>query len=113
MLNRLILGVHPWKGWQQGRMNVENRVWKSFQKRRTDEPHIACEADEADLALFQLTHDRAIVFVARRPFSVIENNRLDSRAASSIEASRIRAIRNDDRDRRVECSIAGRLDQRL
>src|ERR1700704_4287042 len=94
-------------------MNVENRIWEFVDKRRTDEPHESGKADEADISRAQLPHQRAIVVVARRPGAMREADGLDAGRPRSIQARGTFAVRDDDRNRRLEATARDRVDQRL
>ena len=68
VLERLALRVDARKRRQQRRVDVQDGVRKRLEERRADQPHVAGQADEPDIARLQLARQRAIV--ARRATAI-------------------------------------------
>jgi hypothetical protein len=88
MLPRLVLRVHPWKRWEQGRVNIQDRVRKGVDKDGAEKPHEAGKTNKPDAAGFELLHQLAVIIFARGKFClvpVIEDHRLDARLRGSLQ----------------------------
>src|SRR5579883_2980816 len=64
VFQRLLLGVEPGKGRQQGRMNVENPLRKGANKSGAEQAHEAGQAHQLDLVVSQLFDQHAVVNLA-------------------------------------------------
>ena len=113
MLERLALRVDAGKRRQQRRVDVEDGVRKRVEERRADKPHVAGQADEPDVARLQLARQRPIVLVARPASAMVDAERLDAGLPRALEPRRVRAVRDDDGNRRVEAAVANGVDERL
>ena len=94
-------------------MDVEDRVGKRLEQRSADQPHEARQAHQPDIARFEELDDCRVV---RRTIGIvawIEAERLDAGLARAQQTRRVRTIRDDDRNRRVEIAGGDRVDDRL
>src|SRR5688572_23026997 len=94
-------------------MNVENRLRIRVDHWPAENPHETGEADEPDITRLELTHQRAIVFVARRPASMTDDDRLDAGGTCTLETQCIRLVRDDHRNRGIQTATGDGVDQRL
>ena len=71
------------------------------------------EADKADVSFVEDRGNRAIVGVAVRVVVRVQPERVDPRVAGALQPRRFAAIRDDDRDRRLQRAGRDRVDDRL
>ena len=110
---RLLLGIDAGERRQQRRMDVEHGVRKRVEQPRADQTHETGEADEADAALAQFLRQPRVEIVARGELAMADDERFDARVAGEVEPTGVGAVRDDDRDARVELAARDRGDQRL
>src|SRR5688572_12679865 len=88
VLECLALCVDSWKRWQQGRVNVQNRVGKGIDQPGADYAHEAGETDQVDGTRLQLANERAVVIVSRWPTSMTQDDRLNPSVTCAVEPAR-------------------------
>jgi hypothetical protein len=81
--------------------------------RIADQAHETREADQPDVSRLQQIDDRAVVRDPVWMVSSVETERLDAGFARTQQAGRVRTIRNDDGNSRIELSGFDRVDDRL
>jgi len=113
VFERLTLSVETGERRKKGRMNIQNRVGKRLEKRRPHHAHVPSEADQINPTGAKNLDDRAIVGVAIDRVLGKETHRLEAGFASPRQTWRVRTIRDDDRDRRIELSSRNRVEDRL
>jgi len=88
-------------------------AFERLDERRADQPHEPGKAHQADVVRAQLGRERAIERVARRKLAVTDATRFEPRVPGAVEARRVGAVRNHDRDARIERPLLHRVDDRL
>ena len=94
-------------------MNVQNRLGKGFQQFRPNQAHEPCKADERHLSRTEFLRDRRVVVGSRGVGAVVKDEGLDPGITRALQAGGVSLVGNHDRNRRVERSVANRVDQRL
>src|SRR5258705_7379495 len=94
-------------------MDVEDAVGKGVEEGRAEEAHESREADERHAPRLELGHEDGFKGVARRIVAVVDRQGLDPGGASTLEAARVRAVRDHDGDLGTEPPVPNGVDERL
>src|SRR5262245_15575366 len=86
VLERLSLRVHPWKGRQQGGMDVEDAIRERIEQSWAHDPHVASKTHTVDLPSAQRLDDGLIVGVAVYVITRIHVYRFDAGRTRPHEA---------------------------
>lgn len=113
VLQRLALSIDAGKCRQQGRMDVQDRIWEGIEQVRANQPHEPSQTDERHLTLQQCAGYRPVEVDALSELSVIDNQRFDAGRPRAFKPRRLGAVRDDDRDPGLQTALGDRVDQRL
>ena len=109
----LLLRIKPWKGRQQGRMNIQNALRIGLHKGFPDQAHVSGQADHLHSGLLQVVHNGGIMLFPGGIVPMVEHPGGNVMRPGPFQAAGPGIIGYHQPDARLEQSFLNMVDDGL